>query len=129
VRRPRIRNIRIRASYPVISYMGPPLYRETVEHLAAHDTRKGYSHISIMKRPRHYEVSVLSVNPSRYTGRVNPLTPSINHQYSNKIAFGTPPTIIECRCTAMSRTGHNRIHILDITRRIPFNSKRCVVTL
>lgn len=63
--------------------MGPPLDRQTIERLAAHDTRERSSHISIDQVATNNKITVLAMNPVCKTGRVNTLTIRLENEFTN----------------------------------------------
>ena len=80
MRRLGLRHVRIRTSNPPGTYMGPPLNRQTVERLAAHDTRKRGPHTSVDQVATNNKITVLAMNPVCKTGRVNTLSIRLKHE-------------------------------------------------
>ena len=76
------RHVRIRTSNPPGTYMGPPLNRQTIEGLAAHDTRERGPHTSVDQVATNNKITVLAMNPVRKTGRVNTLAIRHEHEFT-----------------------------------------------
>ena len=122
MRRFRSRHVRVRAFDPDWTYMCLPLYRKTIKGLSTQYTRQRGPHDSIPAYTGHYHITILSMNPTSQTRRMNSLTTRLESQFSNEITFRAPVTTVKRRIASVCQAHDNRIHVLELKRRFSFKS-------
>ena len=73
--------------------MSSPLNRQTVQCFPTQDAWQRGAGLSVMTDFLNNEISILSMDPVRYTRRVHPLPPRVDHEGLEKCAFRTRRTV------------------------------------
>ena len=86
--RSRLRDVDIRAPVPLISLVGPPLYRPAIERLSTHDARNRRPELAGPTDPLYDDVAVLAMDPISELMRLNSGPVRLEVDPSKKKALG-----------------------------------------